>query len=144
MITIYKKKKASDTLVTWNDVFFNKNTVNHLDDRAKELIAKIDRSEMLDRYTIKSRFDGTVLNIDKLSTGCKTVLNVLYNPEILFDLRECGENALDALYSLEQGRGYCDYPMISFDMTEVKVYDGKEERVIQDYETLKEWWQNEN
>jgi len=58
---------------------------------------------MLDKYAISSRFDGMKLNIDKLSTGCKTALNVLYNPDKVFDIRECGDNALDVIYALPCG-----------------------------------------
>ncbi len=144
MITIYKKKKAPYEIVQLNDVYFNKYTVDQLDDRAKHIVSLIDESELIDNYTMKSRFDSTVMNTDKLSSGCKTVLNIMYNPEKIFDLRECGENALDAIYSLDAGRVYCEYPMISFDMKEVIVSEAKTERVIDDYDELKEWWQNEN
>lgn len=144
MITIYKKKKAPYEIVQLNDVYFNKYTVDQMDDRAKHIVSLIDESELIDNYTMKSRFDSTVMNTDKLSSGCKTVLNIMYNPDKIFDLRECGENALDAIYSLDSGRVYCEYPMISFDMNSVKVSESKTERVIDDYDELKEWWQNEN
>ena len=93
---------------------------------------------------IKSRFGGEVLNIDKLSTGCKTLLNIFYNPDIIFDIRECGENALDLIYALPEGNIYCDYPLISFDMTVVRVAEKKEYRIIDEYDELKEWWASEN
>lgn len=142
MITIYKKinKNTPYELITLNDVYFNKYTADKLDERASEVILKIDQSKVIDKYTIESKFDGSFLNIDKLSTGCKTVLNIMYNPEVIFDLRECGENALDMIYLLEHGRVYCEYPVISFNMTKVKVADLKDEQIISDYEELKEWW----
>lgn len=146
MITVYKKKSKLSKLefVELNDVHFNKYTVSQLDDRAKEIIAKIDHSQMLSQFTIGSRFDGTVLNIDKLSTGCKTALNVLYNPNKVFDIRECGDNALDVIYALPCGNVYCEYPLISFEMDKVKVCDRNEMREIDSYEKLKEWWTSEN
>lgn len=146
MITVYKKKSKSSKLefVELNDVYFNKYTVSYLDDRAKEIIEKIDCSQMLSQFTIGSRFDGTVLNIDKLSTGCKTALNVLYNPNKVFDIRECGDNALDVIYALPCGNVYCEYPLISFEMDKVKVCDRNEMREIDSYEKLKEWWTSEN
>lgn len=130
--------------VVLNDVFFNKHTVSRLDDRAKEIIAQIDHSEMLSQFTISSRFDGMMLNIDKLSTGCKTALNVLYNPDKVFDIRECGDNALDVIYALPSGNVCCDYPLISFDMDKVNAYDKEGMREIDSYEELKEWWTSEN
>ena len=81
MITIYKKKAIKNMeLVALNDVYFNKYTSDMLDEKAADIIKKIDCSEMLDKYTIRSRFNGNVLNIDKLSTGCKTVLNIFDKP----------------------------------------------------------------
>ena len=146
MITVYKKKPGSKgmELVALNDIFFNKYTVSLLDERAGEIIARIDHSEMLGPYAIRSRFDGMTLNIDRLSTGCKTALNILYNPNRIFDIRECGDNALDAIYALPIGNVYCDYPLISFDMDGVNVCDKKGVREIRSYEALKEWWTDED
>lgn len=146
MITVYKKGTVPKTkeLITLNDIYFNQNTVSLLDERAAAIISGIDNSEMLTQFTIRSRFDGMTLNIDKLSTGCKTALNILYNPEKVFDIRECGDNALDVIYALPNGCVFCTYPMISFDMTRVYAQDKKDIREIDSYEELKEWWQNEN
>ena len=131
-------------MIRVNDVFFNKYTAEMLDERAKNIIWKIDNSEMVEKYAIKSRFDGGILNIDKLSTGCKTVLNVMYNPEKIFDICECGENAVEIIYSLNDGRIYCEYPMIAFDMQAVEAVDNTGIHVFNDYEGLKLWWKDED
>ncbi len=146
MIIVYKKKAIPSDLelIEINDLFFNKYTVELLDDKARAIISSIDKSEFIDKYSIGSRFDGTRLNIDKLSTGCKTTLNILYNPDKVFNISECGENALDIIYSLEKGNVYCDYPMISFNMVEVGAMDSEGYHIFKDYEELKEWWKNEN
>lgn len=145
MLTIYKNKKdipSEREYVELNDLYFNMNTVALLDDRAKKIIEIIDGSEQISKYKIRSRFNGDVLNIDKLSSGCKTVLNVLYNPEKVFCLKECGENALDILFGFEKGAVYSDYAMISFDFEKVAVFSDGAVKVIDDYEKLKEWWNN--
>ena len=146
MITVYKKKTLPKSLelIKLNDIYFNKFTVSLLDDRAAEIIKKIDHSKMLSQFTISSRFDGTALNIDRLSTGCKTTLNILYNPDKVFDIRECGDNALDAIYALPQGNVYCDYPLISFGMDKVSVPDKNGTHEIDSSEELKVWWEDEN
>lgn len=146
MIKVFKKKAFPKNveLIKINDVFFNKYTSEKLDENAKDIILRIDKSVLIDKYTIGSRFDGTKINIDKLSTGCKTTLNILYNPDKVFDISECGENALEEIYSLSEGNVYCDYPMIAFDMYKVEAIDTKGSRVIDDYEELKEWWKNED
>ena len=127
-----------------NDIFFNRTTVEVLDSKAAEIIMKIDGAEMIDKYTIQSKFDGNTLNIDKLSTGCKTALNIFYNPNNVFDIRECGDNALDLIYTLPSGNICCDYPLISFDMTTANVCDKNGLRSVTDYEELKEWWIGED
>ncbi len=146
MIKIYKNKSVPKTeqVVKINDTYFNKYTSGMLDEKAKDIISRIDMSKMLDRYTITSRFDGTKLNIDKLSTGCKTALNIMYNPDVIFDVSECGENALEVIYSMRAGKIYCDYPMIAFNMEAVVAIDKSGDRVIKDYEELREWWKDED
>lgn len=146
MLTIYKDKKDIPPFMQYvelNDLFFNQNTVLHLDDCAKAVVEQIDGTKMLSKFKIESKFGGVMLDIDCLSTGCKTVLNVMYFPEKVFCMKECGENALEILYALKDGAVYSDYALIPFDMKSVKaVYNG-ETRTIDDYDDLKEWWNNE-
>lgn len=145
MIKVYKNKAIPDGMdkIELNDVYFNKYTVNMLDHEADGIIYRIDQSKMIDQYTIESRFDETRLNIDKLSTGCKTALNIFYNQDKVFDIRECGDNAIDVIYTFDNGNVYCDYPLISFEMKNVEAIDSNGSVVISDYESLKEWWNSE-
>ena len=146
MITIYKDIKdipQNMEYIELNDVFFNQNTASVLDERAEKIIEDIDGSEQVGKYKIRSRFDDIILDIDKLSAGCKTVLNILYNPDKVFCLKECGNNALEVVYGLDQGNVYSDYAMIPFDMESVNVRTASEDKVVSDYEELKEWWSNE-
>lgn len=143
MITVYKKESdipAEIELVILNDVYFNKNTVELLDERAERIMRDIDGASMIGKYRILSRFHDVSLDIDHLSTGCKTVLNVMYNPDKVFCMKECGENALDILYSLEDGQVYSDFPTMSFNMNKVKAVCQGKYTMIDDYEKLKEWW----
>lgn len=146
MIRIYKKKAIPNGMekIELNDVYFNKTTVSMLEGGAADIIYRIDKSKMIDKYTVESRFDGSRLNIDKLSTGCKTALNIWYNPDKVFDIRECGDNAIDVIYAFDKGNIYCDYPLISFEMKEVEAVDAKGSVIVNDYEVLKEWWNSEN
>ncbi len=146
MITIYKNKKdipQNMEYIELNDVYFNQKTASILDERAEKIIEEIDGSMRVGKYKIRSRFDDIIIDIDKLSAGCKTALNVLYNPDKIFCLKECGNNALEVVYSLEQGNVYSDYAMIPFDMEAVNIKTASEEKIISDYEELKEWWGNE-
>lgn len=146
MLEVYKTGTLprEAEVIKMNDVFFNRFTTAKLDDRAGAIIKEIDQSEMISQYSIKSRFDGMTLNIDKLSTGCKTALNVLYNPDKIFDIYECGDNALDCIYKFDEGKIYCEYPLVSFDVKTVKAVGKRDTRIINSYEDLKEWWLDEN
>ena len=77
MITIFKNKKdipSNMNYVELNDVFFNQNTVSKLDERASDIIKRIDDSKLIGKYKIESKFNGVTLDIDCLSTGCKLSL----------------------------------------------------------------------
>ena len=146
MITIFKNTNDIPKdleYIELNDIYFNQNTAHKLDDRAQKVIGIIDGAKLIGKYKICSGFNDMVLDVDKLSTGCKTVLNVLYNPDKVFCLKECGNNALEMLYNLEAGNVYSDYALISFEMAAVSVQTSSEKKEICDYEELKEWWSYE-
>jgi len=146
MITIFKDKydiPKDMEYVELNDLFFNQNTVLLIDERAEKIIEAIDNTKLLGKYKICSRFNEVALDIDRLSAGCKTVLNVMYYPEKVFCMKECGDNALEVLYGLDRGYVCSEYAMIPFDMDDVEVQEKSGKRIIHDYEELKEWWQDE-
>ena len=146
MITIFKNKQdipKNIEYVELNDLFFNQNTVSVIDGQAEKIIEIIDDTKLISKYKISSRFNDVALDIDKLSAGCKTVLNVLYYPDKVFCLKECGNNALEVLYALEKGYVCSEYALIPFEMNSVIVQTKVEKRIIRDYEELKEWWSNE-
>lgn len=146
MITIFKDIKdipESMKYVELNDLFFNQNTASRIDERAVKIIETIDAARLIGQYKICSRFNEAMLDIDRLSVGCKTVLNVLYYPDRVFCLKECGNNALEILFALEDGNVYSEYALIPFGMKSVMIWSGSGKKVIDDYEELKEWWDNE-
>ena len=146
MITIFKDKQnipQNMEYVELNDLFFNQNTVLLIDERAEKIIETIDSAKLLSKYKISSRFNDVALDIDRLSAGCKTVLNVLYYPDKVFCLKECGNNALEILFDFQVGNVYSDYAMIPFEMDAVIVQTSSEKKEIHDYEELKEWWNYE-
>jgi hypothetical protein len=146
VITIFKDKRdipQNMEYIELNDIYFNQNTASLLDEKAKTIIDNIDESELISKYKVRSRFDDITLDTDKLSAGCKTVLNVMYNPEKIFCMKECGDNALKVLFALSTGNVYSDYALIPFEMESVNIKTSSGDKVISDYEELKEWWENE-
>ena len=147
MISVYKELKdipKDSEYIEINDIFFNQHTAMKIDERAADIINRIDNSKLISKFKIESRFDNIVLNIDKLSSGCKTALNVLYFPDKVFCVKECGENALSEIYSFEEGKIYSNYPMIPFDMKKVLAVTSEKSLITEDYEELKEWWNHED
>lgn len=146
MITIFKNKKdipQNLEYVELNDIYFNQNTALKLDEKAEKIIEEIDGAKLISKFKIRSKFNDIVLDVDKLSAGCKTVLNVIYNPDKVFCLKECGNNALEILFGLNAGNVYSDYALIPFEMDAVSVQTSFEKKEIHDYEELKEWWSYE-
>ncbi len=146
MITVYKNKKdipSDKEYIESNDYFFNRNTALKIDERASEIIEKVDGSKLVGKYKIESKFNGTILDISYLSTGCKTVLNVMYYPDKVFCLKECGfENALVLLYELDDGNVYSNDMRFPIDVDKVRVSDEEGVRVL-DSSELEEWWEDE-
>ena len=146
MITIFKNQKdipQDMEYVELNDIYFNQNTALKLDENAEKIIEIIDGATLISKFKIRSKFNDIVLDVDKLSAGCKTVLNVLYNPDKVFCLKECGNNALEILYAFSVGNVYSDYALIPFEMEAVNVQTPSGKKAISDYEELKEWWSDE-
>lgn len=146
MITIFRDRQdipQGMEYIELNDIFFNQNTAAFIDKRAEKIIEIIDDARLIGKYKISSKFNGVILDIDKLSAGCKTVLNVLYYPNKAFCLKECGNNALELMYALERGYVYSEYALIPFAMKSVVVQTKASKKVISDYEELKEWWNYE-
>lgn len=146
MITVFKDKKdipEDMEYVELNDIFFNQNTVAFIDKQAERIIETIDNAELMGKYKICSRFNDVALDIDRLSTGCKTVLNVLYYPNKVFCLKECGNNALEILYHFETGHVFSEYALIPFTMDTIAAQSKSGKKVISDYEELKGWWDSE-
>lgn len=61
--------------------------------------------EFIEHGTLNSEVDfidrfGYKLYIDNLSTGCKAALCVLHFPDKIIDLKECGNNAVEAILRL--------------------------------------------
>ena len=146
MITIFKNKLDIPNdmeYIELNDLFFNQKTSVLIDKRAEKFIETIDDAKLIGKYKILSRFDDVAIDIDRLSSGCKTVLNVLYYPDKVFCLKECGNNALEILYHLEKGYVYSEYALIPFTIDSVMVETRSMKKIISDYEELKEWWEDE-
>lgn len=86
--------KDKSSIIKYNDAQFelDKGTFK-IDDIVKQLIFRIDKSIYIEGTTIKTRY-GEYLDMEYLSTGCKTAINVYNHPEKVVYCIECGSNAI--------------------------------------------------
>jgi hypothetical protein len=80
----------------------------------KAVVKLIDKGELIDSNSFIDRF-GYKLYTSSLSTGCKTALCVINNPDKVINLVECGLNARDIIISIiRNGMIYLDYNNVTF------------------------------
>lgn len=93
MIDIYTEKKESKDWIIKNDLFFNLNTSNEeMTDKEIALIEQVDNAKLTSDKHIETKYGlGTIRN---LSSGCKTLLNIVKHPEKVVCVEECGPNVL--------------------------------------------------
>ena len=102
MIYVYtNKQQDSENWILKNDWYFNLYTSNEkFTEEDKAMIWQIDHAKLTEDKHIETRYGlGTIRN---LSSGCKTMLNVMKNPNKVVNADECGKNVLDILFSMEK------------------------------------------
>ncbi len=101
MITIYAGIKKQGTILL-NDWFFDSFTFSKVlyDETLKKVISEVEGVEFADPLFI-SKFNDMPIDLTHLSTGCKTLVNILVFPEKIFSVDECGSNVLKQVYSLK-------------------------------------------
>lgn len=109
MIKIYRSDNffsKSETIIDCDGFFRNHINSLSLSNEALEAMKIIDNATLIDRDigTIQTPFG--ICNIDDMSTGCKTVITVLYlhaNKDRYSNIKavnatECGTNGLDLMF----------------------------------------------
>jgi hypothetical protein len=112
--TVYGKIPDGLQVIHYNDAFFYYTT---LDDSefVRMILKRIDEAEYNDASTFigRDKEKGAIYK-EHLSTGAKTILNVLKHPDKCFDICECGFNCIDILLELSpkiQGNIYWRKPI---------------------------------
>ena len=100
MIYLYTDKQDSGKWILQNDLYFNLYTSNEkFTEEDKAVIWQIDHAKLTEDKRIETKYGlGTIRN---LSSGCKTMLNVMKNPQKIVNADECGQNVLDILFSMD-------------------------------------------
>lgn len=105
MLELYiNRDDIKEKILDFNDDFFdiNKGKLS-VDKIIANLAYKIDGAKFVSNTEIKTRF-GKILDTSYLSTGCKTAINVYLHPEMIINTVECGNNAMQEILKLENGK----------------------------------------
>lgn len=109
MIDIYTEKKNSKDWILKNDLYFNLNTSNEeMSKEEIELIREMDDAILTPDKHIETKYGlGTIRN---LSSGCKTLLNIVKHPEKVVCVEECGPNVLKKIFEMDSIKIYMSRP----------------------------------
>ena len=94
-------------------------------DFAKEVIKKIDKSDVKGPHAVESPVLG-VISPEKLSGGTKTLLLMANDPEKVFNASTCGDNCAPFILKLAKKEGPDDQPTSPDGFRKEKVPGGRE------------------
>ena len=104
------KFEADRRCILSNEAFFSRTEKDiALLKSCEYYIHAIDEAKILDYNTMKMETPFGITDVSEMSTGLKTLLNILYlmrkykNEQYLVDVDECGDNALKYIYPLVRG-----------------------------------------
>ena len=141
MIDIYTEKKDSKDWIIKNDLFFNLNTSNEeMSDNEVALIKQIDDAKLKPDKHIETKYGwGTIRN---LSSGCKTLLNIVKHPEKVVCVEECGPNVLKVIFSMDNIKIYMSRPCLA-DIPDDAIIRFNDTDVVTGSAGYNAWWSKE-
>ena len=128
MINIYTNKTDSSDWIIQNDLYFNLNTSNE----------KMSQSE-IDLIQQTKYGLGTIRN---LSSGCKTLLNIVKYPDKVVNVEECGPNVLRIIFTMDNIKIYMSRPKL-FDMPDEAKMRFNDSDIVTGSRGYNAWWSRE-
>lgn len=101
------KSELSDNLQINNNAWFNQRFCDekNITPEMSQVIKDIEGGAYLGNSQFASKFEEDVpVSIKHLSTGCKTALNCLAYPDIVFFAEEAGDNALNMILNFKHAK----------------------------------------
>ena len=141
MINIYTQKKNTKDWILQNDLYFNLNTSNEdLSQNEIDLIWQVDEARVTRDKRIETKYGlGTILN---LSSGCKTILNIVKNPHKVVSVEECGPNVLGVIFAMNDIMIYMSRPILFAVPADAKMCFDNTDIVIGE-KGYNAWWSKE-
>ena len=141
MIDIYTEKRDSKDWILQNDLYFNLNTSNEeMSQKEIDLIQQVDNAKLTPDKHIETKYGlGTIRN---LSSGCKTLLNIVKHPDKVVCVEECGPNVLKIIFAMYNIRIYMSRPTLTEipDDAEIRFNDSE---VVTGSRGYNVWWSKE-
>ena len=141
MIDIYTEKRDSKDWILQNDLYFNLNTSNEeMSQKEIDLIQQVDNAKLTPDKHIETKYGlGTIRN---LSSGCKTLLNIVKHPDKVVCVEECGPNVLKIIFAMNNIIIYMSRPTLTEipDDAEIRFNDSE---VVTGSRGYNVWWSKE-
>ena len=141
MIDIYTEKKNSQDWILQNDLYFNLNTSNEeMSKKEIDLIQQVDNAKLTPDKHIETEYGlGTIRN---LSSGCKTLLNIIKHPDKTVCVEECGPNVLKVIFTMDHIKIYMSRPTLVDIPDDVKIRFNDSD-VVTGAKGYNAWWSKE-
>lgn len=141
MIDIYTEKENSKDWIIKNDLYFNLNTSNEkMSDNEVALIKEVDDAKLTPDKHIETKYGlGTIRN---LSSGCKTLLNIVKHPEKVVCVEECGPNVLKLIFAMDNIKIYMSRPNLA-DIPDDAIIRFNDTDVVVGSTGYDAWWSKE-
>lgn len=95
-------------IIDSNDAYFDLYTKLKNTSLIQYILQNVDDAKYCTSSSFTSAgYGGISVPISCLSTGTKTLLNIIEHPDECFSLSECGQNALRVLPVIKDGNAFC-------------------------------------
>ncbi len=141
MIDIYTEKKNSKDWIIQNDLYFNLNTGNEeMTEKDINIIRQADNAILTPDKHIQTKYGlGTIRN---LSSGCKTLLNIIKHPDKVVCVEECGPNILKMIFKMDNIKIYMSRPSFVDVPDDAKIrFNGND--IVTGSAGYNAWWSRE-
>lgn len=141
MIEIYTEKKNSKDWIIQNDLYFNLNTGNEeMTEKDINIIRKADNAILTPDKHIQTKYGlGTIRN---LSSGCKTLLNIIKHSDKVVCVEECGPNILKMIFKMDNIKIYMSRPSFVDVPDDAKIrFNGND--IVTGSAGYNAWWSRE-
>ena len=105
-----------------------------------DLIWQIDEAKLTPDKHIETKYGlGTIRN---LSSGCKTLINIVKHPDKVVNVEECGPNVLRIIFTMDNIKIYMSRPTL-FDISDDVTIRFNDSDIVTGGRGYNSWWSKE-